>query len=255
MISGDLAACAEIVERGDPQRFRAVMAAPVAARMVLFPVFAFNIEVARAPHVSAEPMISEMRLQWWAEALEEIAGGGLVRRHEVVLPLAQAVDAAGARLLGEVVEARRLDLELAPFASEAALWEYLDATSGKLLLAAAQSLGKAEPEVVRGFGQAVGLANYLVAVPRLRALNREPLPEAGAVAALARGGLERLKRARAARGGVSRAAGAALIGGWQAGVILSRAARRPALVEEGGLEPGPMRSSFVLAARAVSGRW
>lgn len=257
MISGDLAACAAIVERGDPQRFRAAMAAPVAARAVLFPVYAFNIEVSRAPYVSQEPMISEMRLQWWAEGLEEIIGGGLVRRHEVVLPLAQAVDAEGARLLQEVVEARRQDLELAPFDDAAALWSYLDATSGALMLAAARGLGEAAPEVVRGHGQAVGLANYLVAVPRLVEMNRRPLPDASdaAIAALAREGLDRLKAARRGRRAVSSRAAPALIGGWEAGAILRRAARHPALVRSGGLEPGAFRSSLGLALRAATGRW
>ena len=41
-------ACAELVERGDPDRFRAIMAAPPEARAQLFPLYAFNLEVARA---------------------------------------------------------------------------------------------------------------------------------------------------------------------------------------------------------------
>ena len=69
----DLIACADIVRRADPARFQAAMAAPVAARSVLFPIYAFNVEVARAPWVTSEPMIAEMRLQWWVDALEEIA--------------------------------------------------------------------------------------------------------------------------------------------------------------------------------------
>lgn len=59
----DLTACAGLVERGDPDRFRAVMAVPVAARRILFPIFAFNIEVSRAPWVTQETVIAEMRLQ------------------------------------------------------------------------------------------------------------------------------------------------------------------------------------------------
>jgi phytoene synthase len=42
-----LNACAALVERSDPDRFRATMAAPVAARRVLFPIYAFNVEVTR----------------------------------------------------------------------------------------------------------------------------------------------------------------------------------------------------------------
>ncbi|MBT6544979.1 MAG: squalene/phytoene synthase family protein, partial [Rhodobacteraceae bacterium] len=71
--SSDLNACAALVERGDPARFLAVMAAPVQAREVLFVLFAFNLEVARAPWVTQQPMIAEMRLQWWCDALDEIA--------------------------------------------------------------------------------------------------------------------------------------------------------------------------------------
>mgnify|MGYP000249325893 FL=1 len=51
-------ACAALVERGDPDRFRAVMAAPVEARAQLFPLYAFNLEVARAPWVTQEVLMS-----------------------------------------------------------------------------------------------------------------------------------------------------------------------------------------------------
>ncbi len=82
-----IAACAALVERGDPDRFMAVMAAPVPARARLFPLYAFNLEVARAPWVTQEPMIAEMRLQWWRDTVEALACGGPVRAHEVVAPL------------------------------------------------------------------------------------------------------------------------------------------------------------------------
>jgi hypothetical protein len=64
-----LDACAALVERGDPDRFAAAMAAPPAARAKLFPLYAFNLEVARAPWVSKEAMIAEMRLQWWRDVV------------------------------------------------------------------------------------------------------------------------------------------------------------------------------------------
>ena len=54
-------ACAEIVQRTDPERFAALMAAPVIDRPALAVLYAFNAEVARAPWASKEPMIAEMR--------------------------------------------------------------------------------------------------------------------------------------------------------------------------------------------------
>jgi hypothetical protein len=65
--------------------------APVAARAPLFALYAFNLEVARAPWVTQEAMIAEMRLQWWRDTVEELGGPGPVRAHEVVAPLAEVV--------------------------------------------------------------------------------------------------------------------------------------------------------------------
>ena len=94
-----LQACADLVRKGDPDRFLAAMAAPPAARRVLFPLYAFNVEVSRAPWLTSESMIAEMRLQWWRDVLEEIRAGGAVRRHEVVDALVPVLDAEGAAQL------------------------------------------------------------------------------------------------------------------------------------------------------------
>ena len=77
--SDDLAACAAIVERGDPLRFRTAMLAPVAQRGALFALYAFNVEVSRAPWVTKEALIAEMRLQWWRDVVAEPSP----RAHEV----------------------------------------------------------------------------------------------------------------------------------------------------------------------------
>jgi len=253
----DLIACAELVRRADPARFHAAMAAPVAARGVLFPIYAFNVEVARAPWVTQEPMIAEMRLQWWADALEEIRAGSLVRRHEVVTSLAHVLDAEGAGLLADLVEARRRDAGREPFADEAEFTSYIEATSGNLVRAAARALGPAEDEVLHDAGFALGLANWFRAIPALEAAGHRPLPDgrAQAVAALAREGLRRLVRARARRAEVSPDAAPALLPLWEAGTVLRKAARQPARVGQGRLDPAPARSRLTLMLRAVSGRW
>ena len=68
-------ACAELVRRGDPDRFLSAMTAPPELRGRLMILYAFNLEVARAPWVASEPMLAEMRLQWWADAIAEIFEG------------------------------------------------------------------------------------------------------------------------------------------------------------------------------------
>ena len=57
-----LQACANLVAQADPERFAAAMAAPMAARSVLLPVYAAAAEEARAPWITQEPVIAEMRL-------------------------------------------------------------------------------------------------------------------------------------------------------------------------------------------------
>jgi len=68
-------ACAALVEAGDPDRFLAAMAAPADVRGRLFVLYALNLEVAKAPFVTKEPMIAEMRLQFWRDVVADAAAG------------------------------------------------------------------------------------------------------------------------------------------------------------------------------------
>ena len=257
MLSDDLNACADLLRRGDPDRFLAAMAAPVAARRVLFPIYAFNLEVARAPWVTQEPMIAEMRLQWWRDALGEIREGAVVRRHEVVTPLALVLDPASAARLDDLIEARRWDIYREPFADPAAFERYISDTSTSLLAVSAKALGPADEAVLADAGYALGLANWLRAIPALEAAGRIPLVDgrSEALRELASDGLARLSRARKARHKVSRAARPALLPLWQVGPVLARAEHAPNAVAEGRLDISPARSRLTLMMRATTGRW
>ncbi|WP_111406260.1 squalene/phytoene synthase family protein, partial [Meridianimarinicoccus zhengii] len=194
-----LDACAELVERGDPDRFRTLLAAPLDARRRLLPLYAFNVEVSRAPWVTAEPMIAEMRLQWWRDALDEIAAGGPVRRHEVATPLSEVLDQEGAHRLDALVAAHRWSCYRDPFPDAAAFDAHIAATGGGLMVVAARILGAPDAPAAEDAGYAAGLANWLLAVPDLESRGCLPLYDGrpAAVAALARDGLARLARARA----------------------------------------------------------
>ena len=252
-----VSACAALVEKGDPERFRAAMAAPPEARRVLFPLYAFNVEVARAPWVTQEAMIAEMRLQWWRDALEEIAGDGPARRHEVVDALAEVLDAEGARALDRLVAARRWDVYKDAFENAAHFEEYIEATTGALMATAARLLGPCDAVVVGEVAHASGVANFLRAIPALEAAGRVPLldgrPEG--VRALAGDALARLDRARARRREVSKEAGAALLSAHLARPVLKAAVADPSAVAAGTLDPGPLRQSLRLARVAAQGWW
>lgn len=238
-----LQAIADIVAKGDPDRFDACMVAPVAARAVLFPIYAFNVEVSRATWAISEPMIGEMRLQWLRDALDDIANGKAARRHEVIAPLADVLDGEGARILDRLVQTRRRDLDSTPFGDVEQFREYLDATGGGLMWAAARALGGDDEACFRTLGRVSGLANFLLAVPRLNARMGWPLPEGNSetVQILARDALAELRSLR-----LPEAGRAASLASWRAGTILRRAAEQPDRVANGTLPESEFRRRLSL---------
>lgn len=253
----DVKACAALVHRADPDRFMAAMAAPVAARVVLFPIYALNVEVARAPWVTQETMIAEMRLQWWRDALQEIAEGNTVRRHEVVTPLSRVLSPHLAVALDEYVAVRRWDIYRDPFEDQAHFDNYLYQSAGSLMVASAQALGEADEQLLRDFGYAVGVANWLRAIPELEARGRIPLLDGtpAGVQALAGSALERLESARANRSRVSPEACPAMHVGWQTDWVLRKAIAEPERVAAGALAQGEIRRRASLMWNVARGRW
>jgi len=253
----DVSACGDAVHKHDPLRFQAVMASPVAVRPFLFSLYAFNIELARAPWASQESMIAEMRVQWWRDVGSEIAAGTGVRRHYVATPLARLLRADLAHHIDTMAEARRWDIYRDPFEDQTALDAYIDATAGGVMWMAAATLGAAahEEKAVRDFAYGAGLATYLQAIPELVTHKRIPLLDGthAGLRELARNG--RAKIAAARKNGVTRLAVPALLTGWQADAILAQVERQPERVEQGalGLSEFHKRSSLML--RAMTGRW
>ncbi len=253
----DIKACAALVHRADPDRFMAAMAAPVEARAVLFPIYALNVEVARAPWVTQESMIAEMRLQWWRDALQEIAEGPSVRRHEVVTPVSRVISPHLAALLDEYVAVRRWDIYRDPFEDEAHFDAYIAHSAGTLMVVSAQALGSADETVLRDFGYAAGIANWLRAIPELEARGRIPLLDGthDGVRALAQKALDQLAQARSTRNEISAQARPALYAGWQTEWVLRTALARPDRVAAGALAQGEIRRRFTLMKTAATGRW
>lgn len=250
--------CAELVREGDPDRFAATMAAPVALRPKLWPLYAVNLEIARAPWVTTEPMVAEMRLQWWIDTIAELADGSDRRGHPVTEALAPmlAADRGLAPLLIAIAEARRWDCWRDAFADHAAFDTYLDQTSGNLAWAAARALGApgASEAPVRDFAWGAGLAAWLRAAPELEARGRIPFvdgrPET--LRALAAEARSRMKQARSA--GIPRIARPALWTGATADAVLKRAERDPSLIAEGRLGLSGFAGKWALLYRSFTGR-
>ncbi len=248
-----VAACAELVQRGDPDRFRAVMAAPVEARAQLFPLYAFNLEVARAPWVTQEPLIAEMRLQWWRDVVENAASGA-ARAHEVAGPLHELIRDFGlpVEVLDRLIAARRWDITRDPHDGIGGLESYLEATGAGLMWLAARALGAPDTAeaAVRAYGWATAAAMYIRAVPDLYLRGRQPLPEGYTVQDLARLGLARLAEARKGRKAVPKEIAPALLAGWQTEAVLNQV-----VAGQSSSELSEARKRWGLLWQAFTGRW
>lgn len=246
-------ACAGLVERGDLDRYRAVMAAPAEVRAQLFVLYAFNLEIARAPWVAKEPLIAEMRLQWWRDVVENAASGA-ARAHEVAGPLHELIRDFGlpVAVMDKLIAARRWDIHRDPHEGAEGLSAYLEDTGAGLMWLAARALGAPDTAEgpVRAYGWAAAAASYLRAVPELRARGRQPLPDDVDSADLARQGLEKLAAARKARRSVPKDVAPALLAGWQAEAVLRQ-------VLAGQSSPGlpEVRKRWALLWQAFTGRW
>ncbi|RMF34657.1 MAG: phytoene synthase [Alphaproteobacteria bacterium] len=231
--------CADLVRRGDPDRFLSAMAAPPAGRARLLALYAFVLEIARAAWSPREPLIARMRLQFWRDALGEMQQGAPPRRHPVLQALVQSLAGSGigAERLSPIVEARMWDVEAAPM-TEAGLESYLHDTAVVPMTLAAELLDAPAAEAAAALGQAMGAAGILRALPRLAGAGRMPLPGvsrrdaallaegevtaalAAAAQTLARQGLAQAVRGRALARQADRRALPALRAGWRSGSVL-----------------------------------
>ena len=89
-----LASAAEFdarLKRTDEDRWLALRYAPAADRERVASIYLFNQELQRTLQTS-EPMLGKIRLQWWRETMEQVAGAGPVRRHDLAEELARVLN-------------------------------------------------------------------------------------------------------------------------------------------------------------------
>ncbi len=166
-------------KRVDQDRFRSALFARGQVQPALMALYAFNGEVARAREAVSEPMIGEIRLQWWVEVLDQIYNDQPIRKH----PVAEAMGAAIRTYhlprapFDALIEARRFDLYDEPMADHKALINYVEATSSGLMALAAKICGAEGGDEPSGpFGRAYGLTGLLLAAPYHKARNQTFIP-------------------------------------------------------------------------------
>jgi 15-cis-phytoene synthase len=166
------------IRRADPDRWLASrFAADPLARADLIALYAFNHELARATEAAHEPLVQEIRLTWWREALDEIFAGRPPRRHPAVEALAETIRRRGLppAPFEALIEARIDAIEAPITADEATVHRHIDATAGTLMGLAATVL---DPTASPGATQAAARAWGLAGLARLRRTGTNRLPKA-----------------------------------------------------------------------------
>lgn len=168
--------CGLDLKRLDPDRWLTALFATDDRRPGLFALYAFNTEIARTRETVSQPMIGQIRLQWWREAWEGIRAGK-PRQHPVVLALHDYCRTLDLDTVFALIDARERDMDDTPFATLAELRAYASATSVPVMKLAAQHLGASvEPAVMEAAGSAYALTGILRATPHLLARQRVMLP-------------------------------------------------------------------------------
>jgi phytoene synthase len=179
----------DLIRRVDPDRWlTSRFIGDADARGDVIALYAYDHELARARRVASTPLLAEIRLTWWREALDEIFDGRPVRRH----PTAEALAAAVRRRnlprapLEAMIDGQIEALEAAAL-DEAGAVAWAEAVEGSAAQAAAMILDPSAPAAAaasagRAWGLALLLRAGLASREMLAAPLRAALAEARAAA-------------------------------------------------------------------------
>lgn len=159
--------CDAMLRREDLDRWLASLFIPEAKRRHVHALYAFNLEVSRIREVVSEPMLGEIRLQWWWEALEKPDAGD-VRSNPVAAALLDTIERFDLPVdaLLELIHAREFDLYDDAFESVGALSAYIKVTSSTLFRMIAMILDPDQPAGGLGASEHGGTAYALTGLLR-----------------------------------------------------------------------------------------
>jgi phytoene synthase len=158
--------CKALSRQVDKDRYLSALFALKEKRRYLFAFSAFNFEIARIRDHVTEPMMGELRLQWWRDAVDGKAAGDASRS-----PIASALGdtiqkfALPRSSFHELIDARTFDFYDDPMETFERLEIYLDSTAGSLMRLGARVLAGPETSAVSETaihaGRAYALAGLL----------------------------------------------------------------------------------------------
>ena len=161
------ALCGVALRAADRDRWLSCLFAPDAARPHLFALYAFNAEVAHIREHVSQPMLGEMRLQWWIDALEGEERGDL-HAHPTADALTATIKTFGLprKAFRDLLEARRFDMYDDPAPDMPFLDAYCGETCASLFRLAGLIVGAVPDATAAGHaGCAYAMTGLLRALP------------------------------------------------------------------------------------------
>ena len=273
--------CVTEARAHDHDRYLCALLAPRDARSVLLTLTAFNAEIARVSETVSEPALGEIRLEWWRETIADLYDGE-TRNHPVVLALAPAIRQGqlSRERFEHIIDARAKDLSASSPADLATLEAFAWATSAELHHLWREALGGTGDNAARAVdhaGIAFALVGLVRAIPFHAARGRFYLPAdlvrdagvdvddvlagrstpslAGVVLSVLDRAEDHLRRARALRPEIGRAALPALLPATVASMYLRLLRRARGNPFADGLTLSPLRRQLRLTATSILRRY
>ena len=176
-----LSVCADMVRAEDRDRYLCAMFAPPRHREALFSLYAFNLEIARIRETVSEPLIGQMRLQWWRDAVASMEQGK-TPHHPVAEALAETLSnySLTTAHFERLLQSREADMIDGQPSDMAALVKYAEGTSVPLVRLSLEVLGVTDDKshnVAKDIGIAWALTGLMRSLPVHAASNRYFVPQ------------------------------------------------------------------------------
>ncbi|ARN80320.1 phytoene/squalene synthase family protein [Methylocystis bryophila] len=167
-LARNYAACEALLREKDRDGWLATLFAPTARRKHLHALHAFLLEVMEIPGKVTQPLLGEMRLRWWEDALAAREEGSQ-QAHPVADALIDTLDhcSLSQEEVTAFLDAHVADLYDDPMPTMAALLGYCDRTAAAPLRWSAQALGApGDGRALTEAGTALGLLRVLRRLPK-----------------------------------------------------------------------------------------
>lgn len=177
----ELGAVVKRLRRHDYPAYLSVRLSPVGCRDLLYWLHGFYMELGQIPRRVDEPLLGEIRLQWWRDSIAKLARGERVG-HPVADGLGPALAEQGELLvqaLTGIVDSFTYDIQKTAVPSMEAFYQVQDQRHGGMLRAALLIAGRSEPASVLAAteaGMSIGVTETIARLPLALQLGLQPLP-------------------------------------------------------------------------------